>query len=233
MYSLCSELPFAGLDDVEFKNTFVIEVMPNDQYATMLFNPFIIYEKRGCRGSPNDLIDPETKYNIMKCPYYSCDTFQKLVSSDPCMGDAKIMYTNIRSVPKNLDELLTDLGASMNEIDFCCFTETRLNSELIQMYNIERCRGNFNCRNRKGGGVAIYTKKEYTVSVMDELSLSQSSFIESLFVKTKISSFNIIVGCVYSPPGAVFDQFMVSISDVLLKLNKYNNHIIVIVEISI
>ena len=62
MYSLCSELPFAGLDDVEFKNTFVIEVMPHDQYATMLFNPFIICEKRGCRGSPDDLIDPETKY---------------------------------------------------------------------------------------------------------------------------------------------------------------------------
>ena len=166
-------------------------------------------------------------YNIMKCPYHSCDTFQKLVSSDPCMGNAKIMYTNIRSVPNNLDELITDLGASMNEIDFCCFTETRLNSDLIQMYNIERCRGNFNCRNRKGGGVAIYTKKEYTVSVMDELSLSQS-FIESLFIYTKISSFNIIVGCIYRPPGAVFDQFMVSISDVLLKLKKYNNHIIVI-----
>ena len=62
---------------------------------------------------------------------------------------------------------------------------------------------------------------------MDELSLSQS-FIESLFINTKISSFNIIVGCVYRPPGAVFDQFMVSISDVLLKLKKYNNHIIVI-----
>ena len=108
-----------------------------------------------------------------------------------------------------------------------CFTETRLNSDLIQMYNIERCRGNFNCRNRKGGGDAIYTRKEYAVSVIDELSLSQS-FIESLFVKTKISSFNIIVGCIYRPSGAVFDQFMVSISDVLLKLKKYNNHIIVI-----
>ena len=143
------------------------------------------------------------------------------------MGNAKIMYTNIRSVPKKVDELLTDLGASMNEIDFCCFTETRLNSDLIQMYNIEHCRGNFNCRIRKGGGVAIYTKKEYTVIVMDELSLSQS-FIESLFVKTKISSFNIVVGCIHRPPGEVFDQFMVSISDVLMKLKKYNNHNIVI-----
>ena len=88
----------------------------------------------------------------------------------------------------------------MNEIDFCCFTETRLNSDLIQMYNIEHCRGNFNCRNRKGGGVAVYTKKEYTVSVIDDLSLSQS-FIESLFVKTKISSFIIIVEYYYLYSG--------------------------------
>ena len=57
------------------------------------------------------------------------------------MGNAKIMYTNIRSVPKNLDELLTDLGASMNEIDFC-FTETRLNSDLDYLNTVIQAQGN-------------------------------------------------------------------------------------------
>lgn len=111
-----------------------------------------------------------------------------------------VIHLNVRSLLPKLD--LAKIWAKSTDADILVFSETWLKKSItdkdiaIEGYNVFRCD-----RPRKGGGIAIYVKRKFHVTVQSSLSLS--SQFEFLVLKLELLNghFLTIAGC-YRPPSA-------------------------------
>ena len=79
--------------------------------------------------------------------------------------------------------------------------------------------------NKRGGGVRIYVKNIYTYKTLNDLSkctkLYTNNTIESIFLEIDCGKQkNVVVGCIYNPPGNNIDVFTEYISDITTCINS-------------
>ena len=137
-----------------------------------------------------------------------------------------IFHFNIRSIPANL-QLFTDIFLSQSNIysklDVLGFTETRVEQQLVSMYQIPGYNMFTTCRNRYGGGVALYIASKYKSTLSDDCLLCNDS-IQSLGIEFKILEKNIPMYLyIYRPPSGDKNNFLNALFDILTTstLHKY------------
>ena len=106
-------------------------------------------------------------------------------------------HTNIRSIVKNLNEIKPLLQHT--NFGLLALTETHLTDQIddsevyIDGYEIIR----MDCKNRPGGGCAIYYKNFLDVVVIAKYDTTE---LEALWVELKLCSQRLLIGTIYRPP---------------------------------
>lgn len=114
-------------------------------------------------------------------------------------------------------------------IDICCFSETFLKDEEVEILQLENFKNvSHFCRKfRKGGGVAIYTKKSIECRDLEWVAkMSVESHFECC--GATVSELNCLIICIYRTPNSNLDIFLVNLELLLIKLvarprNSYKN----------
>ena len=115
-------------------------------------------------------------------PYYSIDKFNKCFKSNLFNG-TNLLHLNISSLPYNYEQLHTLLAEIDINFEIIGITETRLrtgqkalNNTDIEKYVIEHTTTDARC-----GGALLYIKEGITYKVRNELKITKSKELESVF----------------------------------------------------
>ena len=79
----------------------------------------------------------------------------------------------------------------------------------MEGYNFVR----MNRSNKPGGGVAIFVLEDINFKLREDLTFSKDC-LESIFVECLCGTSQILIGCVYRPPGTSFDDFIEDILNI-------------------
>ena len=177
-----------------------------------------------------DDIDPDANFlssvsSNFDCKYYDEVNYRDAYSQleQDCSYLFSAIHCNIRSLSKHFDDFTTYLQCINKKFSVIGLSETWLNNDKCDLYNIEGYSKVDVCRqsDRRGGGVCLYIHNALSFKVRYDLSLSEES-CECCFVELSShllgTSSSIVVGVVYRPPNTDATEFMLNISNVLEKL---------------
>lgn len=163
-------------------------------------------------------------------PFFCCsniDTLDLAVSPKPFNSylekfrkfadNFSILHLNINSVflkLKELDEIL-----SRRFFDVVLLNETKLDTNLPQSFYINPF---YNCirrdRNRHGGGIMLFVRKEYVIS-----KSTPSADFETIYLKLFANGIPINIFCCYKPPSELKQPFLEHLENSLFMLNPDEN----------
>ena len=115
-----------------------------------------------------------------------------------------LLHLNISSLPYNYKQLYTLLADIDINFDIIGITEIKmrtgqkaLNNTDIEKYVIEHTTTDASC-----GGALLYIKEGITYKVQNELKITKSKDLESIFIgiQNNHERKNVIVGCIYWHP---------------------------------
>ena len=116
--------------------------------------------------------------------YYSIDKFNESFKSNSLNG-TNLLHLNISFLPYNYEQLHTLLADTDINFDIIDITETRLrtgqealNNIDIEKYIIEHSTTDANC-----GGALLYIKEGMTYRIRNELKITKSKELESIFIE--------------------------------------------------
>ena len=98
--------------------------------------------------------------------------------------------------------LISELHEQTTELDFILICEIFLTDNIAQQFNISVY--NLVYKNRPNiarGGVAIYTKSKYNITMRDVLAIFHPGIFESIFIEVQLNNFNAIIGEIYRVPN--------------------------------
>ena len=134
------------------------------------------------------------------------------------------MHLNIRSLPKNIDNLtllLSELevkGVVVHVIAVCETFVTKLNFSLMDLENyrsIHKCRSD-----KMGGGVSLFLHDR--IKQFKPIDCPFTESFESVAVEFNYLNNNICVSEVYRPPNSDDLQFMSGMKTLVDKVNNYD-----------
>ena len=105
------------------------------------------------------------------------------------------------------------------------FTETKLNKNIEELYNIEGYNSVYNSISSNSGGIAIYIKSNIKYSVKENLNFREN-YLESLCISFDIDGKSYVVCVVYRRPGSNIEQFMEAYASILSEINLASSLII-------
>lgn len=105
------------------------------------------------------------------------------------------------------------------KFDILGFTETRLDNDLIKLYQLPGYNLFTKCRDRHGGGVAMYISTDHHSTISDDFCLLES-FIECLAVECISDHRRYLSICVYRPPSGNVSDFLKAMSEILAAANE-------------
>ena len=155
--------------------------------------------------------------------YYDENNFNTELGEISERNNFSLLHLNIRSVPKNFNNLTNYVQNLKINFDVIGLTETWINEANTNLYNIEGyVQRELYRKQRKGGGVSLYVKEEIVFNDRDDLTFNNNN-VESLFIELSSSeqqNNRIIIGIVYKPPGALIEPFLESLNEILNTVNK-------------
>ena len=141
-------------------------------------------------------MDFDVDYNLygnfnLDCVYQETEALRNLESKE-----AKLLCLNIRSAPKNLEQLKLAQVLLEPVLESCpviSLTETWFNADTANLYFLNGFYGFHVYRPscRRGGGVSIYVNASYTATYIKNISFCRPH-IEAVFVKL---SKEMVIGC--------------------------------------
>ena len=167
-----------------------------------------------------DMVKP-----LNHCPYAIVEDLVINESQKNCFF--QVLHLNIRSLPKKSDYLkmlLEDLCQNHVVFDAILLCETYLTSNSAQLVNLPGYQLFYKAReNRPGGGVVIFVKNCYDVSVLDT---PFNDTTESLFIECKLGRDKICLGELYRIPNTNLNEFKSDYTQIFYKLLKYKKAVI-------
>jgi len=150
--------------------------------------------------------------------YYTVDDLNQLGIDHPT--NLSLLSLNIRSLPAHYEELQSLLLNCNVNFDLVCLTESMLNSNIVDIYNLNGFRAFHSLRpvGRKGGGVTVFASSSLNVTEMELLSL-QHEFLESVFIDITVGGKHIFVGTIYKPPSVNDNNFIAKLHEMIASLN--------------
>ncbi|KAG7308626.1 hypothetical protein JYU34_005848 [Plutella xylostella] len=138
----------------------------------------------------------------------------------------RIAHMNIRSIQKHFDEFNTYFNSSLEELDIIILTEINIKEEyqnILSLYKIQDFDLHAVCRTgRKGGGVALYARKELGFARRGAVFTS----CESLAGYVKVRDTSVLVLALYRPPNNKVPIFLRELKYVLQSIPCSENLII-------
>ena len=168
----------------------------------------------------NFIYNGDDHFNFMNkndCNYHEIVGWKKNLKVEG--NSFSLLNLNIRSLPKNFDQLSVFLGRLDHKFSVIILLETWLTDDNKDLYSIPGYSSHHIVRNNKnGGGVSLFVSDEFHFKFLPQFS-KVSSHLESLFVRLELSKSTkpIFIGGIYRPPG--FNDFNLFIDD----LNQYFN----------
>ena len=166
-----------------------------------------------------DDIDPDSNYYNNaphQCNYHNEISLNNTLTNTSTLN---ILNHNIRSAPKNLDNLLYNLKSYKIEFTVIGLTETWCNESNVQITNIPGyCHSHQIRKHKSHGGLSIFVKNNiHYLERKDLYHLSLS--LECIFIeipnKGSNGEKNIIIGLIYRPPSGDKKLFFESIEPIL------------------
>ena len=135
------------------------------------------------------------------------------------------MHFNIRSIPTNIDKLHNYLTLFDLQFSIIGLSETWLNNEISELYELSEYRSTHLTRPSRKGGVSMYIHRSYDHVERADINI-MTEHTERLFVEVK-SHFKkhkrqILVGVVYRPPNTNINAFTEQIIKSIHTLNIEN-----------
>ena len=203
--------PFSDVDDLS--TLFNEEQIPFHSFnvrEALLFPTFTNHSH-----NPLDEIDLELNNDNYQpkseCKYYDAAQFQSIHNCN----DVSLLFCNINSVSKNMENfLITNLKDSSFVPKVIGFCETKLNSSIEHLYEIDGYESIHNSRNTHSGGVSLYLSSNLEYSVIEQYRLQEDD-IESLIVEIKMQDEVYKVCVMYRRPGSNFENFMLHYREIL------------------
>lgn len=224
-------LPYISLNDNYLLNHLqcdtIIQPPIYKNFRKMFFDPLsiIVDDKYDINLDVNIFLKNSRNINISK-PNYS---FIDSINLEENSYTLTIFNLNMRSIPTNL-QLFTDTVLSIpntvTKLDLLCFTETRLDQQLVPLYQIPNYDMFTNCRNRHGGGIALYIERKFSSCMIDECTLLYYSF-ECLGVEFKVLNKICICLCIYRSPRGNRAEFLSTLSDILSVSFEKTNYVFI------
>ena len=125
------------------------------------------------------------------CKYYDIDENLLTAMARRNFGSLTIVYFNIRSVAKHLDEFPSDF--SKFSVDIIALCETRLSQDIKCLYIVAGYEMYCNSRNCHGGGVLFYVKSHLGSEPLLEVTFMTAT-VETIFVSFSVGTKKIYFG---------------------------------------
>lgn len=213
-----SELPFAYLSSDD-----LISLINSNNFnqSCKSFDPFTITDDK--YNVDLDITQSCLRSRFLNVPrddYIFLDTFSSLSTDD---ATTTTLFTmNIRSIPTNfqafIDLVLTNTFMNLNILGF---TETRLDNDLISLYQLPGYKMFNKCRNRNGGGVAIYVSTVYNSCMLIDFTFTEP-YMECLGVESILANKKYLFICIYRPPNGNVESFLNGLNNIFSIANNYN-----------
>ena len=242
--SYCSNelFPFNHCDDVDFKQIIKENCNRSGHFTlpaleAQEFDLFQLNEDSWC--NPVCDIDPDKQYfnsfsHSYSSKYFLENTFNTQIKdgnfSTNCLS---MFHLNIRSVAKNLENLLSYLNNLDHEFSILGLSETWFTDNNVMNYNIDNYNHVYNYRScKKGGGVSLFIRKTINFVLHKDLLIMDDS-IEPVFIEinkywTKGKK-NIIIGTIYRPPNTDMALFISQLNN-LFSLIKPENNLVYLIK---
>ena len=180
--------------------------------------------------------DPDSNEGLYKecdhaCTYYDIEEFQTEFSEES--HKFSTLSYNVRSLPGKWDEvrnLIRSINHNKFKFSVIALQEVwnvpvNLNYDLEGYKPFEyRIRNPSGRDGNAGGGVGVWVDSDLEYEVLEELSIFEPHFFESIFIKVKTSQTKFtIVGNIYRPntgPLANLKNFLNKLSDILCKIRN-------------
>ena len=236
MCSACAEIifPFSNIGNndllqtcvnIERNNPNVIDIAHLENLSINVLELNDVHDV-----APLQDVDPDINainniiWNNLRSHYYLEQSFnnkfkEKFGNKEPF----SLFHLNVRSIPKNFNNLEAYLLNIRTKFSIVGLTETWLNKANDGLYNMQGYTQEKNYRtSKKGGGVSIYIKDNIEYIKRPDLTVWDKN-IESLFIEVKYgdeSNKCSVVGVIYRPPNGCVDSFLDHINNMLSKLQR-------------
>lgn len=161
--------------------------------------------------------------NMLQLPsskYFSASELNNFLNSSNCTNSSSMIHFNIRSLPKNFDQLNEHLSTFDKNIDIIAISETRLNDKSVS--NIDLPHYDFFQDNSPtmAGGVALYISNHLKAKHRPDLNFEMQQ-VESCWVEFDTSkSTSTVIGCVYRHPHANLVEFTKQLEEIIKPTNN-------------
>ena len=196
---------------------YVLHISPMSQLSnTALTYAGDEHDYGNCNAAmPN--IDPDcnllTTDNFANTKYYLENDINDVIKRNNLSEEEfSLMHLNIRNLPKNIGKFSDFLLVIDNRFSFIGLSETWLNNDNIDPYELPGYKSIHLTRpSKKGGGVSLYVHRSHDYIELSEMSII-TEYLECVFieVKTQLKTCNkkAIVGAVYRPPNTSITAFI-------------------------
>ena len=134
-------------------------------------------------------------FNHIECKYSNIDVFLRFSSF------INMIMLNIRSIRKNFTNFLAHFSHMLVHLSFILLTETWLDPDLSDAFNLAGFYKYDLCRNSYGGGLRLFIREGIQTSIMSDFTFI-NDFIELLTIECASNSIKYIIVLVYHAPTA-------------------------------
>lgn len=181
--------------------------------------------------SPHDL---NTQTLMNSCKYQFPETVNSTLKSRQ-RNDMVIGCANVRSLPQNFSKIINLSELIENQFDIFGVTETWLNENSENDYNLQGFNSEFVSRaDRTGGGVGIYIKHGIEYDIREDLIIRNHNEVQAITIEIiKESNKNTLITVIYKPPDINLEAFNQELSQFLGILTKENKDIFLMGDFNI
>ena len=188
----------------------------------------IVFQPFDCDDKIDDWLDPDCNFyeciSNLECTYYQEHQFSEINKS---RSKLSLLHHNIRSAPKNLEQLMLYIKSLDFQFTVIGLSETWLNESTKDLYGIPNYVSINECRqDKRGGGVSLFIQNSVQFNVRTDLNQFNEN-IESIFIEMDGKSIgkerNVIVGVIYRPPNtdiSVFNEHLTTLLSAVKLENK-------------
>ena len=128
------------------------------------------------------------------------------------ISDLKIFYQNVRSLRNKFEEI--ELLIEQYTSDIVVLTETWISKAQKKFYNFKSYNSIFSCRERQGGGLGMFIKKEIKYNLLENFESDDISYII-----IELPKLHMFILSIYRPPSYNINDFLNSFDQKVSTLN--------------
>ena len=203
-----------------------------ESFESLHFNPFHIesFSDTEDERDPDENFFNELSTQKFDCSYLFTNEIESFLSEKENSETINGIHVNIRSLPRNFDNLLDILRDSNYSFNILCITETWCTDSALKS-NSNLDLPNFDLisqerkTNKRGSGVLIYIHKHLNCNLRNDLCVSDKDK-EILTIETsRENDKNILLSCGYTPPNGDSENLSTFLQNNIIEKSVSENKI--------